>query len=162
MSDISDHLLHDLLTTSRSFVSVGMSANPIRPSYFVGRYLSRKGFTIIPVNPAYRDQQLFGERIVGEIEAIDPQRTVDIIDIFRRSEDVPDIVSRSIAHFRHLKAIWMQVGVRHADAARYAEGCGLTVIQDRCPKIEYQRLFGELRMAGFNTGVISSRLHRHR
>ena len=158
MSTVSDHVLRDLLTTNRTFVSVGMSVNPIRPSYFVGRYLSRKGFTIIPVNPAYRDQELFGEGVVGDIEAINPQRPVDIINIFRRSEDVPDIVSRSIAHFSHLKAIWMQVGVRHRDAARYAEGYGLTVIQDRCPKIEHQRLFGELRMAGFNTGMISSRL----
>jgi predicted CoA-binding protein len=83
---------------------------------------------------------------------------VDMVDIFRRSEAVPPIVDEALEAFPHLKTIWMQIGVEHAEAAAKAEERGVTVIQNRCPKIEYQRLFGELRMGGFATGVISSKL----
>ena len=83
---------------------------------------------------------------------------VDMVDIFRRSEAVPGIVEEALARWPKLDVIWMQIGVRHAEAAAMAEARGVTVVQDRCPKIEYQRLFGELRMGGFATGVISSKL----
>jgi hypothetical protein len=81
-----------------------------------------------------------------------------MVDIFRRSEAVPEIVEEALAAFPALQTIWMQIGVSHAEAAARAEARGVTVIQNRCPKIEYQRLFGELRMGGFATGVISSKL----
>ncbi len=81
-----------------------------------------------------------------------------MVDIFRRSEAVPEIVDEALVKFPELQTIWMQIGVEHAPAAAVAEARGVTVIQDRCPKIEYQRLFGELRMGGFATGVISSKL----
>ena len=83
---------------------------------------------------------------------------VDVIDIFRRPEAVPGIVEAALAMSPRPKVIWMQIGVTHPEAAALAEAEGLTVIQNRCPKIEYQRLFGELRMGGFATGIISSRL----
>jgi predicted CoA-binding protein len=81
-----------------------------------------------------------------------------MVDIFRRSEAVPTIVDTALAQLSDLKTIWMQIGVEHPEAATQAEAAGLDVVQNRCPKIEYQRLFGELRMGGFNTGVISSKL----
>jgi predicted CoA-binding protein len=85
-------------------------------------------------------------------------KEVDMVDIFRRSEAVPAIVDQALEHLPNLRTIWMQIGVQHDEAAAKAEARGITVIQNRCPKIEYQRLHGELRMAGFATGVISSRL----
>ncbi|MEL6889154.1 MAG: CoA-binding protein [Pseudomonadota bacterium] len=152
----SDAHLHDILTRTRSIAVVGVSTNPVRPSYFVARYLDLKGFEVHPVNPVYAGQTLLGREIVaglGDITA-----PVDMVDIFRRSEAVPDIVDEALEVLPRLKTIWMQIGVRHAAAAARAEAAGITVIQDRCPKIEYQRLFGELRMGGFATGVISSKL----
>lgn len=156
MTHYSDAHLRDVLTRTRSVAVVGVSTNPVRPSYFVARYLDLKGFDVHPVNPAYAGQMLFGRKIVaglGDIEA-----PVDMVDIFRRSEAVPEIVDEALQVLPALKTIWMQIGVEHAAAAAKAEAAGVTVIQDRCPKIEYQRLFGELRMGGFATGVISSKL----
>jgi predicted CoA-binding protein len=83
---------------------------------------------------------------------------VDLVDIVRRSETVPAIVDEALARWPELRTIWMQIGVQHDEAAAVAQARGVTVIQNRCPKIEYQRLFGELRMGGFNTGVVSSKL----
>ncbi|MEO1365089.1 MAG: CoA-binding protein, partial [Pseudomonadota bacterium] len=151
----SDAHLRDILTRTRSIAVVGVSTNPVRPSYFVARYLDLKGFEVHPVNPVYAGQTLLGREIVaglGDITA-----SVDMVDIFRRSDAVPDIVDEALEVLPGLKTIWMQIGVEHAPAAAKAEAAGITVIQDRCPKIEYQRLFGELRMGGFATGVISSK-----
>lgn len=152
----SDEELRSLLGRVKRIAVVGVSTNPVRPSYFVGRYLGLKGYEVIPVNPAYEGQQLFGHAVLGSLADIDGP--LDMVDIFRRSEHVPEIVDDALTLFDGLKAIWMQIGVSHAEAAAKAEAAGVTVIQDRCPKIEYQRLFGELRMGGFATGVISSKL----
>ncbi|MCL4130780.1 UNVERIFIED_CONTAM: hypothetical protein GTU68_007403 [Idotea baltica] len=130
--------------------------NPVRPSYYVARYLGLKGYTVIPVNPAHAGKALFGQTVVSSLDDID--RPVDMVDIFRRSEAVPPIVDEALAAFPGLQTIWMQIGVEHAEAAAQAEARGVTVIQNLCPKMEYQRLFGELRMGGFATGVISSKL----
>jgi len=152
----SDTHLRDVLTKTKSVAVVGVSTNPVRPSYYVARYLGLKGFTVIPVNPVYAGEALFGTTVRASLAEID--QPVDMVDIFRRSEAVPEIVDEAMATLPDLKTIWMQIGVMHADAAAKARSAGLTVIQDRCPKIEYQRLFGELRMGGFNTGIISSKL----
>jgi len=151
-----DALLRDVLKRTKTVAVVGVSANPVRPSYFVARYLSLKGFTVIPVNPVYAGQTLFGRTTVAALQDI--KEPVDMVDIFRRSEAVPEIVDDALAHLPGLATLWMQIGVSHADAAEQARAQGITVIQNRCPKIEYQRLFGELRMGGFNTGIISSKL----
>lgn len=151
-----DSLLREILTRTKRIAVVGVSANEIRPSYYVARYLSLKGYKVIPVNPAYAGQVLFGSQVVGDLAEIDGG--VNMVDIFRRSEAVPPIVDQALELFPDLQTIWMQIGVTHEAAAAKAEARGVTVIQDRCPKIEYQRLFGELRMGGFNTGVISSKL----
>ena len=158
MNSYSDELLRQILKRSRTFLCVGISANPIRPSYFVGRYLSTKGYRVIPVNPAYSGTELFGSIVAENLEMLDCGIKVDVIDIFRRSEEVPAIVEKALVRFPDLETIWMQIGVQNSDAARLAELRGKTVIQNRCPKIEHQRLYGELRMAGMNTGILSSRL----
>jgi len=99
---------------------------------------------------------LFGQTIRASLSEIN--QPVDMVDIFRRSEAVPPIVDEALEAFDNLATIWMQIGVTNAEATAKAEARGVTVIQNRCPKIEYQRLFGELRMGGFATGVISSKL----
>ncbi|WP_127902545.1 CoA-binding protein [Solirhodobacter olei] len=154
--DYTDAFLKDVLTRTKVIAVVGVSMNPVRPSYYVARYLGRKGFKVIPVNPGHAGQMLFGEKIRASLSEV--PKEVDMVDIFRRSEAVPPIVDEALEVLPNLRTIWMQIGVENADAAAKAEARGLTVIQNRCPKIEYQRLFGELRMGGFATGVISSRL----
>ena len=152
----SDEFLREILTRTKRVAVVGVSMNPVRPSYYVARYLGLKGFTVIPVNPGHAGKMLFGQEVrasLGEIEG-----GVDMVDIFRRSEHVGPIVDEALAAFPELQTIWMQIGVANEAAAEVARARGVDVIMDRCPKIEYQRLFGELRMGGFNTGVISSKL----
>ena len=156
MSSYSDADLIRILNGTRHIALVGASPNPVRASYFVGRYLSLKGFDVHPVNPGYEGDQLFGRRIAASVTDIDAP--IDMVDIFRRPDFVPDIVDAAMATFDTLKTIWMQIGIEHAEAADRARAAGLNVVQNRCPKIEHQRLFGELRKAGFATGIISSRL----
>ncbi|KIN64036.1 CoA-binding domain protein [Sulfitobacter noctilucicola] len=152
----SDDHLRNVLTRLKRVAVVGVSMNPVRASYFVARYLGLRGIDVVPVNPRHKGETLFGKTIVGSLSEI--EGPVDMVDIFRRSEAVPEIVDEALEVFPDLQTIWMQIGVTHAEAAAKAEARGVTVIQDRCPKIEYQRLFGELRMGGFATGVISSKL----
>ncbi len=152
----SDALLRDVLRRTKRIAMVGVSINPVRASYFVARYLDLRGFDVVPVNPAYAGKVLFGKVILDGLSEV--EEPVDMVDIFRRSEAVPEIVEEALEVFPQLQTIWMQIGVEHAEAAAMAEARGVTVIQDRCPKIEYQRLFGELRRGGFATGVISSKL----
>ncbi|MGJ8618326.1 MAG: CoA-binding protein [Sulfitobacter sp.] len=152
----SDDLLKAVLTRTKRIAIVGVSMNPVRPSYYVARYLALKGFDIVPINPSSAGEVLFGKPVLASLGDI--EGGVDMVDIFRRSEAVPEIVDEALELFPKLQTIWMQIGVEHAEAAAKAEARGVTVIQNRCPKIEYQRLFGELRMGGFATGVISSKL----
>lgn len=152
----SDTYLRTILNRTKTVAVVGVSTNPVRPSYYVARYLGLKGMTVIPVNPMHAGKTLFGQTIRADLSEI--SEPVDMVDIFRRSEFVPDIVDEAMEHLPKLKTVWMQIGVEHEGAAARAEAAGLDVIQNRCPKIEYQRLFGELRMGGFATGVISSKL----
>jgi len=152
----SDAHLRDILKRTKTVAIVGVSANEIRPSYYVARYLGLKGYRVIPVNPGLAGQMLLGEMVYADLSEIPVD--VDMVDIFRRSEAVPPIVAASLARWPELQTIWMQIGVMHAQAAALAEARGVDVIQDRCPKIEYQRLFSELRMGGFATGIISSKL----
>ncbi|KUF12068.1 CoA-binding protein [Pseudoponticoccus marisrubri] len=148
--------LKSILTRTREIAVVGVSPNQVRPSYYVARYLSLKGFTVYPVNPGHVGKTLFGQTVRGSLA--DCPDSVDMVDIFRRSEHVPPIVEEALEAFPRLRTIWMQIGVVNEEAAARAEAAGVEVVMDRCPKIEYQRLFGELRMGGFNTGVISSKL----
>jgi hypothetical protein len=151
----SDDLLKKVLRTAKTFACVGVSPNPIRPSHFVARYLKSRQYRVIPVNPVHAGDTLFGETVVADLSYV---AQADVIDIFRRPEAVPEIVAAALAMPIRPSFIWMQIGVTHPEAAALAEAKGLIVIQNLCPKIEYQRLFGELRMGGFATGIISSKL----
>ena len=152
----SDAFLKEILARTRVIAVVGVSLNPVRPSYYVARYLGLKGFRVIPVNPGHAGAMLFGETVRGALRDVPPE--VDMVDIFRRPEAVPEIVDEALEALPNLRTIWMQIGVTHEAAAEKARARGIDVVMDRCPKIEYQRLHGELRMGGFNTGVISSKL----
>lgn len=156
MPEYSDALLKQILTRTKTIAVVGVSMNPVRPSYYVARYLTLKGYSVFPVNPGHAGKTLFGQTVAASLSEIG--QPVDMVDIFRRSEAVPPIVDEALEVFPDLQTIWMQIGVENPEAAAKAEARGVTVIQNRCPKIEYQRLFGELRMGGFATGVISSKL----
>ena len=147
------------LLEAKTIAVVGVSNNPVRASYFVVRYLHYRGFNIIPVNPAYAGQELFGNEVLSSLADIPKNTKVDIVDIFRRADFVPDIVDEAIEHLLpDLKTIWLQFGIWHNEAAARARAHGPNTVENRCPKIEYQRLFGELRKAGINTGIVTSQL----
>ncbi|WP_170585699.1 CoA-binding protein [Ruegeria arenilitoris] len=156
MTDYSDDFLRSVLKRTKVVAVVGVSMNPVRPSYYVARYLSLKGYRVIPVNPGHAGADLFGETVRASLSEI--SEPVDMVDIFRRSEAVPPIVDEALTAFSDLRTIWMQIGVENTEAAAVAQARGVDVVMNRCPKIEYQRLFGELRMGGFATGIISSKL----
>lgn len=156
MNEPDDATLRRILGQTRVVAVVGVSSNPVRPSYFVARYLGLKGFRVIPVNPGIAGQELFGETVRARLADCPPE--TDMVDIFRRSDQVPPVVAEAIEHLPALRTVWLQIGVRSDEARAMAQARGLDFVQNRCPKIEYQRLFGELRRAGFNTGILSSRL----
>ncbi|HLS59125.1 MAG TPA: CoA-binding protein [Paracoccaceae bacterium] len=157
----SDAMLRRILERTRTIACVGVSMNPIRPSAYVARYLCLKGYRVLPVNPGHAGRILHGETVVPDLrsipEAVGP---VQMVDIFRRSDQAGEVVDEALEVLldRGLETIWMQIGVVDEAAAARAEARGITVVMNRCPKIEYQRLYGELRMGGFNTGIISSKL----
>lgn len=153
--------LRRILTTVKRIAAVGVSANPVRPSNYVGRYLSRRGYEVIPVNPAYAGGELFGEPVRATLADIPRDRDpIEMVDLFRRSDQAGAVVDDALETLlpRGLRVVWMQIGVVDWDAAERAEAAGVTVVMNHCPKIEHQRLFDELRIGGFNTGVISSKM----
>ncbi|WP_368187438.1 CoA-binding protein [Aestuariibius sp. HNIBRBA575] len=152
----SDAFLTRVLRRTKTIAIVGISAKEIRPSFYVARYLQLKGYRIIPVNPGLVGQKVLGEEVYADLASI--PHDLDMVDIFRRSDAVPEIVDNALGRWPNLQTIWMQIGVEHEEAAKIATARGVDVIQNKCPKMEYQRLFGELRMGGFNTGMISSKL----
>jgi predicted CoA-binding protein len=152
----TDDYIASILRECRSIAMVGASAGTSRPSYFAMKYLLAKGYRIIPVNPGLAGQRIQGQPVYGNLAEVPPP--VDMVDIFRTSEAALDIVREAIALEEKLgiKVVWMQLGVRNPEAAAEAEGAGLKVVMNRCPKIEYGRLSGEIGWAGVNTGRISS------
>lgn len=153
--------IRGILSRTRTIAAVGVSLNDVRPSYYVARYLKLKGYKVIPINPRYAGTEAFGETVIESLAGIPAEHDpIDMVDVFRRSKDAGMVVDEALEALlpRGLKTIWMQIGVINWEAARRAEAKGVTVIMNHCPKIEYQRLWGELRWGGFNTGVISSKL----
>jgi uncharacterized protein len=146
-----------LLGAVRSFAFVGASPNPSRPSYFAMKYLMAKGYTVIPVNPGHGGQTILDQPVYATLA--DVPGPIDVVDIFRNSAAALGITRDAIALKDQcaIKAIWMQLSVRNDEAAREAEAAGLQVIMNRCPKIEYGRLSGEIGWMGFNSGTISSK-----
>lgn len=134
-----DHDISRIARTTRSIAIVGLSPNETRPSWGVARYLKSQGFRVIPVNPALAGHTILDERVYADLLAIPADAAVDMVDIFRRPEAVPEVVRQAIAGLPRLRTIWMQLGVNHPQAANRARSQGLTVIEDRCPKIEFPR-----------------------
>lgn len=149
----SDAYISDILVKNRTIAMVGASANVSRPSYFAMKYLQQKGFRIIPVNPGQAGKEILGEKVYAALSEI-PEK-VDIVDIFRNSKDALSITEQAIQI--GAKVVWMQLGVRNDEAAKLAEDAGLQVVMNRCPKIEYGRLSGELGWAGVNSRRISNK-----
>ena len=152
----STQYIRRILRENKRIAAVGVSLNPIRPSFLVGRWLSLRGYSIIPVNPRYSGQKMWGNTTYSQIRDITQE--IDMVQIFRKSEAVFGIVEEAVTYLPNLKTIWMQIGVRHPGAAELAKAHGLNVVQNLCPKMEHQRLSGELGKYGINTGYISSRL----
>lgn len=149
----SDAYIKAILASSRTFAFVGASPTESRPSYFAMKYLLTKGYRVIPVNPAHAGKALLGQRIYASLADI--EEPVDIVDIFRTPDAAPQVTREAIAI--GAKVLWMQLGLRNDDAARLAEDAGLQVVMNRCPKIEYGRLSGEIGWMGVNRCLIDNR-----
>jgi len=152
MDDITT--LRRILKENRVIAVVGLSADWYRPSYFAAKYMQEHGYRVIPVNPKY--ETILGEKCYGSVREI-PEK-VDIVDVFRKTEDVPPIAEDAIAI--GAKVLWQQLGVKNEEAAARARSAGLETVLDRCVKIEHGRLFGGLNWVGVNTRVISAKRPR--
>lgn len=135
-----DDYIAGILKSARRIALVGASRDASRPSYGVMQFLIGKGHEVVPVNPMLPGQSVLGRAIVGSLAAIDGQ--IDMVEVFRRSEAVPEVVRETIAQKDRLgiSSVWLQIGVVHAEAAAAAEAAGLKVVMNRCPKIEYPKL----------------------
>jgi predicted CoA-binding protein len=153
----TDEYVAGILRSARTIAMVGASATTNRPSYFAMKYLIAKGYRVVPVNPTLAGQDILGQRVYASLQDVPPP--VDIVDIFRSSQAALQIAREAVRlkDALGIKVVWMQLGVRNAEAAAEAEAAGLKVVMDRCPKIEYGRLSGEIGWAGVNAGAISSR-----
>ena len=151
----SDAYIRDILGDVKTIAMVGASANTVRPSYFVYRYLMDKGYRVIPVNPNMAGQELLGQTVYASLSDI--PEPIDMVDIFRRSSDAAAIVDEALKLETVPKVIWMQLTVRDDEAAKRAERKGVKVVMNRCPKIEYGRLSGEIGWTGFNRRSISAK-----
>ena len=149
MSDIPT--LRRILAENKVIAVVGLSADWFRPSFFAAKYMQEHGYRIIPVNPKY--PEILGAKCYASLKAIPHQ--VDIVDCFRKSEDILPLAQDAIAI--GAKVLWQQLGIENHEADALARAAGLDSVMDRCVKIEHARLFGGLHWAGVNTGVISAR-----
>jgi predicted CoA-binding protein len=150
---LGEAALRQILRDARSIAVVGLSAEWYRPSYFAASYMQGKGYRILPVNPRYAGGQVLGMPCVARLE--DLAEPVDIVDVFRKTEDVLPVARSAIAI--GAKCLWQQLGVANPQADALVRAAGLSSVMDRCVKIEHARLFGGLHWAGVNTGVISAK-----
>lgn len=151
----SPDYIRGILRSVKTIAMVGASANDVRPSYLVLKYLLEKGYNVIPVNPGLAGQELLGQKVYGSLKDIPV--AIDMVDIFRNSEAAGPIVDEALALPEKPKVIWMQLSVRNDEAAAKAEAAGLQVVMNRCPKMEYGKLSGEWAWVGGNSGVLSSK-----
>jgi uncharacterized protein len=157
MPTYSDDFIKSVLRTTKTIAMVGASGNEMRPSYFAMKYLLAKGFAVHPINPGMAGQQIMGQTVYAALK--DVPAPVDMVDIFRAADAAPGIVREALAEKERLglKTVWMQLGVVSEEAAEMARGAGLQVVMDRCPKIEYGRLSGEIGWMGVARNVIDNR-----
>lgn len=151
----SDEHIRAILSGVKSVAVVGASANTSRPSYFVLRYLMSKGFQVVAINPGHAGRDIGGAPAYATLA--DVPVPIDMVDVFRNSQAAAGVVDEALCLDPLPKVIWMQLGVRNDEAAERAEAAGVEVIMNRCPKIEYARLAGEIGWAGVNSGVLGSR-----
>jgi uncharacterized protein len=151
MDDLAD--LRRILKTSRTIAMVGLSNQWHRPSHFVAKYLQQHGYRIIPVNPRLAGTMLLGERVVASVDDI--TEPVDMVDVFRRSEDVLPIAQAAIRI--GAKVLWQQIGVKNLEADALVRAAGMDSVMDRCVKIEHGRIFGGLEWVGVNRKLISAK-----
>ena len=144
-----------ILNSVKTVAIVGASANDVRPSFFVTKYLIDKGYEVFPINPGHAGKEILGRMTYAKLA--DVPVAIDMVDIFRASDAVPPIVDEALRLDPLPKVIWMQLTVRHDEAAAKAEAAGVKVVMNRCPKIEYARLSGEIGWNGVNSGTLSSR-----
>lgn len=135
---IADERLSKILLDTRVIAMVGASIRPDRPSFRVGTYMAAQGYRVIPVNPDYAGETLFGETVVASLDAI-PDK-VDMLNIFRRADQIAPVVRDGLEALPGLKYVWMQLGLSNAEGRKLAEDAGLSVVEDRCLLIEHQRL----------------------
>ena len=150
--DYSEKYLSDILSSMKTVAMVGASMNKTRPSYFVLKYLLAKGYDMVPINPGHGGKTLLDQTIEASIFNI--EKPIDVVDVFRNSEAAMQVTRDAIEV--GAKVVWMQLGVRNDEAATLAEDAGLKVVMNRCPKIEYGRLSGEIGWMGVNSRVISA------
>ena len=157
MPNYPDSLIKSILRSVRTIAMVGASTNEIRPSYFAMMYLLNKGYKVIPVNPGAAGKQILGQTVYAGLK--DVPAPVDMVDIFREAQYAPDIARETVAEKDRLgvKVLWMQLGVISPEAERIGKDAGLTVIMDRCPKIEHGRFSGEMGWLGINRKLIDNR-----
>ena len=148
---LSNQRIRDILESAETIAMVGLSGNWSRPSYFAAKYLMEKGYTVIPVNPNYKE--ILGKKSFPSLREID--RPVDVVNLFQRSEKVSDFLEDAMA--LKASAFWMQLGIVNKQAGGKAVDLGMVPVMDRCMKIEYARLFGGLTWSGVNTGIISAK-----
>lgn len=151
----SDKYIKTILDEVKTVAMVGASANTVRPSYFVLKYLLAKGYEVWPINPGQAGKEILGQTVYASLQ--DLPGTPDMIDIFRNSEAAGQIVDDVLESGQLPKVIWMQLTVRHDAAAKRAEAAGIKMVMDRCPKIEYGRLSGEIGWAGVNSRTVSAK-----
>jgi predicted CoA-binding protein len=151
----SDSYIRDILDSVKTVAIVGASHKDVRPSYFVAKYLLDKGYRVFPVNPGLAGKTILGQTVYGRLADI--PEPLDMVDVFRSAEYAPRIVEEALQLTPKPKVVWMQLSIRHDEAAAKAEAGGLKVVMNRCPKIEYGRLSGEIGWAGVNSRVLSSK-----
>ena len=157
MLQYSDELIRGILRSTKTIAMVGASGNEMRPSYFAMKYLLDKSFVIRPVNPGLAGKEILGQKVYAALR--DVPAPIDMVDIFRASDAAPAIVREALIEKDRLglKTIWMQLGVISQKAESLARHAGLEVVMDRCPKIEYGRLSGEISWMGVNRKLIDNR-----
>lgn len=153
----ADDFLRGILKDVRVIAMVGASANWNRPSNFAMKYLQGKGYKVIPINPGQAGGEILGETVYAKLA--DVPGDFDMVDVFRASDAVGPIMDEALRlkDAKGIRVVWMQLGVRNDEAAARGEAAGLRVVMNRCPKIEYGRLFGELSWSGINSNIISSK-----
>lgn len=153
--DYSNDYIAGILQSVKTIAMVGASAKPVRPSYFVLKYLLDKGYQVVPINPGLAGGEILGQTVYGTLADI--PFAIDMVDIFRNSTAAAAITDAALALDPCPGVIWMQLSVRNDEAARRAEEAGVKVVMNRCPKIEYGKLSGEWAWVGGNSGTISSK-----